>query len=301
MRSAGPPVACAGAPRWCADVTVNWDDFRLFLIVARAGAFRAAARQLSVDHAVISRRMAQLEETLGTRLFHRRPRGLVLTGAGKELIEAAEAMEANALGVSRSLTSRDQQLEGWVRVSVNVNLGVRVLMPLLEDFTQAHPGIELEVRLTQTVADLAANEADVAVRVAVKPPEDFIARRLAGFAIAAYSAVDEPTHWLGWDPEGPYARFLEHSDWVDLPIRHGLAEDVMVVEALRHGSGAAVLPCVLGDSEPALHRITEARDVASTFALRHPDHRSTPRIRALVDFLAESFGRVADLVEGRRG
>ena len=73
----------------------DWDDIRFFLAVARTGSTTAAARRLLVNHSTVSRRVAQLEERLGARLFDRLATGLMPTSAGNDLIEAAEQVELN--------------------------------------------------------------------------------------------------------------------------------------------------------------------------------------------------------------
>ena len=73
---------------------MDWDNARIFLAVARAGQFLAAARQLRADHATVSRRISAFERQLGAKLFDRRTTGCFLTPAGEQLLSAAERMEA---------------------------------------------------------------------------------------------------------------------------------------------------------------------------------------------------------------
>ena len=75
---------------------IDWDDVRYFLAVARGGSVRAAAKRLAVNHATVLRRIAQLEERLGTQMFEKLPSGYHLTAAGEEALEFAEQMEASS-------------------------------------------------------------------------------------------------------------------------------------------------------------------------------------------------------------
>src|SRR5438105_6972666 len=79
---------------------IDWEDVRFFAALARHGSLSAAARALSVNHATVARRLAALEQSLGTRLFKRRPSGYELTGAGRSALEAADAMETAATALS---------------------------------------------------------------------------------------------------------------------------------------------------------------------------------------------------------
>src|ERR1700678_4810410 len=83
------------APRAVADGTmIDWDDVRYFLAVARGGSVRAAAGGLGVNHSTVLRRIAQLEERLGARMFEKLPSGYRLTSAGEDVLEFADQMEA---------------------------------------------------------------------------------------------------------------------------------------------------------------------------------------------------------------
>ena len=90
--------------------TMNWDDLRLFLAVARTGSISGAARQLDVQHSTVSRRIRQFEEKLGTRLIERKQGGYELTPAGESVREAASHIEREVLAVDGSLHGIDTDL-----------------------------------------------------------------------------------------------------------------------------------------------------------------------------------------------
>src|SRR5262252_2200573 len=80
---------------------IDWEDVRFFAALARHGSLSATARALTVNHATVARRLVALEQTLGTKLFKRRPTGYELTAAGRDALEAADAMEGAAVALSR--------------------------------------------------------------------------------------------------------------------------------------------------------------------------------------------------------
>ncbi|MGL4239932.1 MAG: LysR family transcriptional regulator, partial [Beijerinckiaceae bacterium] len=86
---------------------MDWDNVRVFLAVARAGQFLAAARQLGVDHATVARRVTALEERLGARLFERRTSGCAITPQGERFLAAAERIEAEMLSAQSDVTATD--------------------------------------------------------------------------------------------------------------------------------------------------------------------------------------------------
>ena len=75
---------------------IDWDDVRYFLAVARGGSVRAAAERLGVNHSIVLRRVAELEERLGAPMFEKLPSGYRLTAAGEEILEFADQMEASS-------------------------------------------------------------------------------------------------------------------------------------------------------------------------------------------------------------
>ena len=79
---------------------MNWDDYRYFLAVARTGRLSEAARQLTVDHATVGRRVKALETALAVNLFDRSPQGYKLTDAGQRMVNIAESMESSALAAA---------------------------------------------------------------------------------------------------------------------------------------------------------------------------------------------------------
>src|ERR1700727_2184892 len=89
---------------------IDWDDVLYFLAVARGGSVRAAAARLGVNHATALRRIAQLEERLGVRMFEKLPSGYRLTAAGEEVLGFADQMEASAHLLETRVFGRDQSV-----------------------------------------------------------------------------------------------------------------------------------------------------------------------------------------------
>ena len=92
---------------------IDWDDVRYFLAVAREGSVRAAAERLGVNHSTVLRRVAQLEERLGARMFEKLPSGYRLTDAGEEVLEFAHQMEASSNRLETRVFGRNQSLSGF--------------------------------------------------------------------------------------------------------------------------------------------------------------------------------------------
>src|SRR5258708_24741906 len=107
---------------------IDWDDVRFFLAVARGGSVRAAAAHLGVNHSTVLRRIAQLEERLGTQMFEKLPSGYHLTAAGEEVLEFANQMEVSSHLLETRVFGRDQSVRGLLRVTLAPPLATHLLM-----------------------------------------------------------------------------------------------------------------------------------------------------------------------------
>lgn len=282
---------------------MRWDHVHLFLAVARGGSLSAAARSLRVHHATVHRHLGELEEDLGARLVDRRPDGLVLTPAGEAMLPLAEAMEAQALVLERTLRGADQQPRGEVRLTAPESL-LPLLTPALAELRARWPEIEVCGRFTDQALDLARGEADVAVRPTHQPPLDVLGRRVAGVAWAAYrpTAVQVPLPWVVYGDD--LARLPATAWW---RARHGEERVEMTVNTvpaaaalIRAGVCRGLLPCFVGDADPALERegapIPEAQ--SALWVLSPLDLRRTTRVRLVVEQLVETLSAARPLLEG---
>src|SRR3974390_3521345 len=136
-------------------VSMDWDDVRVFLAVARHGSLRAAGRALGLSQPTIGRRLASFEATFGgPTLFDRLPEGLRLNAAGEALMPAAEQLEGAALALERRRAAGSPTLSGTVRVSVGEWAASFLARHLTgASGTALPPGITLELVETQQTAN----------------------------------------------------------------------------------------------------------------------------------------------------
>ena len=167
---------------------IEWDDLRYVLAVADAGSLAGAARNLGVNHTTVLRRVGAFEKRLGLRLFERLPTGYVLTAGGEELIAAARHIDDTVTALERKLAGQDLRLSGAVRVTTTDTLMASILPEILAEFRAAHPGIQVEVALSNLMFNLTKRDADVAIRPANDPPETLVGRRIAKIAFAIYAS-----------------------------------------------------------------------------------------------------------------
>ncbi len=293
-------------------MNADWDDLRVFLTLARAGNLTAAARTLAVSHPTVSRRVRALEEAIGARLFDRLPDRFVLTPAGEELMADAQAMERAAESIQRRSAGLTDTAHGTVRLSA----GEAMTAFLARHLPQLRRGlqcVEFELVATHQLANLSRREADLLIRDRVPDLASLVTRRLGRVAYAVYGharldagdgspvALRE-LPWLGFDDDHAY---MAGQAWVhDLLGNRRPAVRVnnwlILHELAQAGVGLAVLPCFLGDPDPALRRIGPLLDVAAAdqWLLVHQDLRDLARIRRVIDALAALFQAQRPLLEG---
>ena len=178
----------------------DWNDLRSFLAVARTGSTLAAGRSLGVSQTTAARRVAALEEAVGLVLFERRQAGYALTPSGEALLEQARGMEAAANAFAEAAASQSRDIGGTVRLTTLDIYAVTVLLPILRDLHEAHPAIRIELDTTAAPRDLAAGEADVALRNSDSPTGGgLVGRRIADcpwtiYCSRAYAASHAKPH-----------------------------------------------------------------------------------------------------------
>ena len=301
----------------------DWNELRLILAVARAGALAGAAKALGIDHSTVYRRLQAIEGKFGMPLFERAAGGVYLpTAAGERLAAAGERMEDEALSLARDLVGRDRRLEGRLRVTSSETLAYRLLTRHMAAFRTAYPGVKVELAIDNRVLSLSRREADVALRP-MRPKEgDLWGRKLADVAWTVYgsaeyfatrpapAATDElASHALvGWE-EG--ASGIKAADWLaalvpSSAIVYRTSSLVNQLVAARAGMGLAVLPCYLGDPEPELRRALPSpvpELSRELWIVTHADLKGTARVRAFFEVVGDGIAADRSLIEGmaRRG
>jgi len=148
--------------------SLNWDDLKFFLAVARTGTLRGGAESIEANHTTLTRRLSIMEERVGSRLFDRSRQGLVLTQLGEDLMPHAERVEEEMTAASRIIVGRDAEPKGTVYVTMPHGLALTSIMDDLTAFAERYPDISLNMHFTNEVADLTRREADVSLRVATR-------------------------------------------------------------------------------------------------------------------------------------
>lgn len=167
--------------------TKSLDDLRLFLSVARRSSFADAARREAMPTSTLSRRIAALEASLGTRLLQRTSRSVVLTHEGAQLVERTGALLDS---LESAFSGAGDAPAGTLRVTAPVVSGAERIAPALFAFVERYPAVKLELQLTNALVDVFDERIDLAFRVGPIADSRLVARRLwrSPFVLAASPA-----------------------------------------------------------------------------------------------------------------
>ena len=283
---------------------MDWNDLKYFLEVARGGSLTRAADVLRVSQSTVSRRIAELEARLSTRLFARHQTGYHLTDEGRELLGRAEAVEDNMLAFERGASGLSPGVSGLVRLATSDNLASDLVIPALPRFVARHPQLRLEIVTTTAAVELGRRDADLALRLVRPSHGNLKARRLGAMSYGVYghrdylarhpAPADDPLAgraMITWDEAHAH---LPAAQW--LAKRAPDARVVLAVSTLRAqiaaaraGLGLAIIPDFLV-TDPDLVRVLAPGDVFSdgVWLVLHADLAASSRVRAVADFLAET-------------
>lgn len=287
-----------------------------FVRVVQAGSLAGAARHLQLTGSVASKHLAKLEQALGVRLLNRSTRKLSLTEAGTAYYRHCARIVEEVESSRRALAELQAVPRGLLRVTAPVPVTTR-LGPMLNDFLERYPEVQLEFDASNRIVDLAAEGFDVAIRAARTLPPNVVARllRSMGLHLCASPRYLEragvPQHpadlarhnCLSLPPalQGDVWPFVRASERVEVPVRGSLQSTI--VEALHDlvlaGTGIGVLPGYMAGKDLRSGRLTplltdwKVETRIDLYAVYLPTRYLAPKVRVFVDFLAERFATAA--------
>jgi DNA-binding transcriptional LysR family regulator len=283
--------------------SINWDNIRVFLAVARLQSAFEAANHLKIDQSTISRRLKKLEEEIGSELFTRNSQGHMLNANGHRLLEYAEAIENTISSMESKLGGDSQILTGSIRLGATEGFGSTFLATHLANFCELHPGLMVELLALPRFINLSKREADLVVSIERPETGPYEICKLTDYKLQAYatqeyldnhdqmkSLEDLSKHkFTGYVDEysfSPKLQYLKNlAPNAHVPLRSSsLAAQLY---ASLQGKMLAVLPCFLAKAHPSLIPVLpEKTSFSRTFWLIAPSERkSVARVTELWDYL----------------
>jgi LysR family transcriptional regulator for bpeEF and oprC len=153
-------------------------QYLAFAATVRHGSFAAAAREIGVAPSTLAKAVARLEETLAVKLFHRTTRQVRLTADGERLFHRCERVLAEIDELQADAAGTRAQPQGMLRLDLPVTYGKRFVLPLLAALQRKHPGLVLDIRMSDQQADLVRDGTDLAVRIGALRDSTLVARRV---------------------------------------------------------------------------------------------------------------------------
>ena len=298
---------------------MDWNDLRYFLAIAREGSTLAAGKLLRVSQTTVARRIAALEKALGFPIFEKRQAGYVLTRAGEALLGDAEKVELSTARFSEAAAAQARDLTGTVRITSEEIYTQGLIAPLLRELHDRHPTIMIELDTAQTVRDLGAGEADIALRSSSQEqPAGLVGRRICIDDWTLYCSRDYAerhgvpenvkqlkSHAIVGGGGGNLWRHYQawlRSLGLEEQVAMHHATSTGLLSAVRSGFGIAVLPCIVADADPQLIRCIAPREDHGRvlWLLTHERVRHRPSVRAVIDFMYEGLSRHVRQLEAQR-
>jgi DNA-binding transcriptional LysR family regulator len=293
----------------------DFEGLAIFAKVVELRSFAAAAAELSLSKATVSKAVSRLEARLGARLFNRTSRRLALTDAGQKLSGRAAGLLADGEAAENEALAQSVAPRGLVRLAVPMTFGVRAVAPILPEFLAAYPDVTIDLHLSDAMVDLIGEGFDAGLRIASLPDSSLLARRLCAMprytvASSAYlKRHGRPTHpmHLAQHKCLGYA-YLSTPDVWHYSNAKGEQVSVRPAGPLRVNNGEALMPALLaglgiadlpdfivgdaiasGEVEVILKGWKQTE--GSVHLVTPPGGPRPARVEMLADFLAKHFSK----------
>jgi len=290
----------------------RFHEMNAFLAIVEAGGFSAAARRMGESQPAVSKAVGALERRLGVALFNRSTRSVTLTDQGQRYYERTKPLVNEMDDADSEMTSSTHNVSGLMRIAAASTFGRLHVLPLLPDLLSLHPGLQVDLILSDFMRDMVEDRIDLAIRVGPVEEPDAIVKRVAVTPLVCvgsrpyfeqrgmpktpaeladhncllYGGLVESANWPFVGPQGRFSvpvRGNLSSNSVETVraavlagVGIGLFAQVSLADELRHPDVVTILENFMGD----------VRDISLVW----PKRRFVPaRVRQVTEFFAEAI------------
>ncbi|MDB5874222.1 MAG: transcriptional regulator, LysR family [Ramlibacter sp.] len=302
---------------------LQFDDMHLFARVAELGTLSAVARERDVPVSQVSRSLSRIEKACGARLIHRSTHGLSLTPEGQTFRDYCSRMVATLDELEGEFAGKSREVSGLVRVAASTVIAQYQMVPSLYGLAERHPRLRVELEVGDRLLDMARDGIDVAIRTVPNLPDTVVARQIGTLGRGLYAAPSYvKAAGLPAQPEAlKEHRLITNSAVTTLnqwPFMikgkpsvfqaegHWRTNDTnMAATMVLQGLGIGRLATLVGDVlvaqkllVPVLEKCVDRRPVP-VYAVTAGERHRLPKIKAVVDYWAEWFGKTATLARAK--
>ena len=288
---------------------MNWTGISEFVCVAEAESFTLAAKKLAISTAKVSRQISALEKRLNIKLFYRTTRKVSLTQEGSVFYQHCRSVVDGLDAAERAVTNLQSRPMGKIKMTAPATYAEKHILPLVNDFVQLHTGIEVTANLTNEKVDLVDAGYDLAIRVGSLSDSSMMAKKLScrtSYVCASPAYLQRYGLPHSLSELGKHNCLLGTLDYWQFK-EAGVEKNIRVAGNLRYNSGASLINAALkgigivqlpdyyvqdylvsGELETLLDNYRKSDE--SIWAVYPNNRHLPPKIRLLIDYLAEKLG-----------
>ncbi len=292
----------------------NWDDLRVFLAVARAESLTGAGTLLKMDPATVGRRIARLEQGVGTVLFMKSPQGYVISDDGLRLMEHAEQAEVSLSMAASRLQGATDTLSGTIRIGAPDGCANYLLPQVCAEISDENPGLEVQVVALPRVFNLSKREADMAITVSAPTAGRLTVQKLTAYrlhlaASKDYLAKTPPLNTLrdlrqhrviGYIPDMIFDKELDYLEMLKLSHVQLSSNSVSVqMNFIRQGAGIGVAHDFALPAFPDVHKVLNHQLTLTRhfYLVRYASDRGVGRLNRFAALLGAKIKREVSRLE----
>lgn len=285
-----------------------WDGISEFVYVAESNSFTQASQQLGISTAQVSRQISALEKRLNTKLFYRTTRKVSLTEEGQIFYQHCRGVLDGLEAAERAITNLQATPQGTIKLTAPVTYGEQQILPLINNFVQLYPDLDVTALLTNQKMDLVENGYDLAIRIGNLADSTLIAKKLSkrtNYVCAAPSYIEKFGMPHSLSELEQHSCLMGTNDYWRF-IDNGKERNIRLSGRLRYNSGIALADAALKglgivqlpnyylqphiDSGQLITLLDNYKIPNETIWAIYPQNRHLSlKIRLLIDYLASQL------------